>query len=98
MYQDFSLRSEYLSSLAVMGEDGSLRRRLVDTPAQGQIRAKTGTLDGVRCLSGYTQTRKGEPLAFSFLINFGQECPSEKIVQLQNKVCLLLASSTEWSP
>lgn len=98
MYQDFSLRSEYLSSLAVMGEDGSLRRRLVDTPAQGQIRAKTGTLDGVRCLSGYTQTQKGEPLAFSFLINFGQEYPSEKIVQLQNKVCLLLASSTELSP
>lgn len=92
MYRSFPLQAEYLSSLAVMGEDGSLRRRLVGTPVQGRIRAKSGTLDGVRCLSGYAQPRQGEPLAFSFLVNFGPECPPEEVVRLQEKVCLLLAN------
>lgn len=92
MYRSFPLQAEYLSSLAVMGEDGSLRQRLAGTSAQGRIRAKTGTLDGVRCLSGYVQPRQGEPMAFSFLVNFGQECPAEEVLRLQSKVCLFLAS------
>ncbi|MBI2875973.1 MAG: D-alanyl-D-alanine carboxypeptidase/D-alanyl-D-alanine-endopeptidase [Candidatus Tectomicrobia bacterium] len=90
MYRNFPLQAEYLSSLAMMGEDGSLRGRLAGTPAQGRVRAKTGTLDGVRSLSGYLQTPGGEPLAFSFLVNFGPECSAGEVTRLQDRVCLLL--------
>ncbi len=42
----------WLSLMAVMGEDGTLRQRLVGTPAQGRFFGKTGTLDDVTALGG----------------------------------------------
>lgn len=36
---------------------------------QGRLYAKTGTLSGVVCLSGYLVTKKGTQLAFSALVN-----------------------------
>jgi D-alanyl-D-alanine carboxypeptidase/D-alanyl-D-alanine-endopeptidase (penicillin-binding protein 4) len=57
------------ASLPIMGVDGTLERRLRDTPAQGRVRAKTGTLSNVRALAGYVTTRRGERLAFAFIAN-----------------------------
>lgn len=56
-------------SLPVAGVDGTLAGRLRGTPAEGRIQAKTGTLSGVRALSGYLVTADGEPLVFSILVN-----------------------------
>ena len=38
------------------------------TAAAGRLWAKTGTLDGVYCLAGYTWTRSGRAVTFSFLL------------------------------
>lgn len=59
--------SEFMSSLAIAGQDGTLRRRLVDE--SGRVRAKTGTIDGVHCLAGYVDSRDGRRYAFAILVN-----------------------------
>jgi D-alanyl-D-alanine carboxypeptidase/D-alanyl-D-alanine-endopeptidase (penicillin-binding protein 4) len=59
----------FRSTLAVGGVDGTLSRRFRETPLQGRIFAKTGTLTGTNALSGFMQTAKGEMLIFSAYAN-----------------------------
>ncbi|MEV3927662.1 D-alanyl-D-alanine carboxypeptidase/D-alanyl-D-alanine endopeptidase [Actinomadura coerulea] len=48
---------------------GTLADRMRNGPATGRVHAKTGTLTGVSCLSGYVADATGRPLAFSLMIN-----------------------------
>jgi D-alanyl-D-alanine carboxypeptidase/D-alanyl-D-alanine-endopeptidase (penicillin-binding protein 4) len=59
----------WLASLPIAGVDGTLRNRLRDTPAEGHVRAKTGTISNTRALSGYVTTSGGERLVFSMIVN-----------------------------
>jgi D-alanyl-D-alanine carboxypeptidase/D-alanyl-D-alanine-endopeptidase (penicillin-binding protein 4) len=54
-------------SLPIAGTDGTLRRRLADV--NGRVHAKTGSIGGVRALSGYATTDSGRRVAFSILAN-----------------------------
>jgi D-alanyl-D-alanine carboxypeptidase/D-alanyl-D-alanine-endopeptidase (penicillin-binding protein 4) len=62
-------RQVFVDSFAVAGEDGTLRKRLNGTKAEGRVSAKTGYIKDVRALSGYVTTMKGETIVFSFLLN-----------------------------
>jgi D-alanyl-D-alanine carboxypeptidase/D-alanyl-D-alanine-endopeptidase (penicillin-binding protein 4) len=59
----------FAAALPVAGVDGTLRNRMRDTPAAGNVRAKTGTLRNTHGLAGYVTTAAGERLAFSVLLN-----------------------------
>jgi D-alanyl-D-alanine carboxypeptidase/D-alanyl-D-alanine-endopeptidase (penicillin-binding protein 4) len=67
MARDPQIGGEFITSLAISGKDGTLAKRLVDSP--GRLRAKTGTIDGVHCLAGYAQSSAGEWLAFTIMVN-----------------------------
>ncbi len=59
----------FYESLPIMSVDGTLSRRLKGSRASGLIRAKTGTMTGVRSLSGYMTTYNNENLIFSIISN-----------------------------
>jgi serine-type D-Ala-D-Ala carboxypeptidase/endopeptidase (penicillin-binding protein 4) len=59
----------YLDALPVAGVDGTLKSRMKGTPAQGNLRAKTGTLEWANTMSGHVTTAAGEHLIFSFMLN-----------------------------
>ncbi|BDG10262.1 D-alanyl-D-alanine carboxypeptidase/D-alanyl-D-alanine endopeptidase [Anaeromyxobacter paludicola] len=69
MWRRFPLAAEYVGALPVAGKDGTIRWRMWGTDAVGRLRAKTGTLDGVRSLSGYVETAAHEHLAFAIFVN-----------------------------
>jgi D-alanyl-D-alanine carboxypeptidase/D-alanyl-D-alanine-endopeptidase (penicillin-binding protein 4) len=59
----------YRASLPIAGVDGTLERRMKGTAAEGNLRAKTGTLRYVYTLSGFVITAGGQRLAFSIMLN-----------------------------
>ncbi len=60
--------NDYYESLSIAGIDGSLRRsRLGDL--HYDLRGKTGGIKGVRSLSGYITTQKGNKYVFCFVAN-----------------------------
>jgi D-alanyl-D-alanine carboxypeptidase/D-alanyl-D-alanine-endopeptidase (penicillin-binding protein 4) len=77
-----TLFGEFYASLAIAGQDGTLWRRLTEAP--GQLRGKTGTIDGVHCLSGYVDGADGERYAFAFLVN-GFKGGSSRVKRLHDR-------------
>jgi len=61
--------ASYRDTLPVGGVDGSLSDRFLDPGLRDRVEAKTGSLDGVKTLSGYATTDSGEQVAFSILTN-----------------------------
>lgn len=80
-------REQWLDLLPVGGVDGTLGRRFGGETAAQSIRAKTGTLDHVRALSGYAQSSTYGPVAFSFLVNNFQE-PGAAVTRLLDQMAL----------
>lgn len=62
-------RDSFVATLPIAGKDGTLAERMKGTRAEGNVRAKTGTLGHVRALSGYLTTDGGTTLIFSMLAN-----------------------------
>ncbi|HZJ71505.1 MAG TPA: D-alanyl-D-alanine carboxypeptidase, partial [Planctomycetota bacterium] len=86
-----AVRDAFLRSLPVAGEDGSLDERLQEPAHAGSVRAKTGYISGVSCLSGYARTRSGRTLAFSILINdYGPKQTNQQMKAVQDDVCRAL--------
>jgi D-alanyl-D-alanine carboxypeptidase/D-alanyl-D-alanine-endopeptidase (penicillin-binding protein 4) len=79
-----------LPSLPVAGQDGTLKKRMKKTPAEGNVKAKTGTLTGVISLAGYLTAPNGHELCFTII---NQSMMSARAARtFQDKICVLLCS------
>ena len=75
-------------SLPIAGEDGTLKKRMKDSPAHLNVRAKTGTVTGVSSLAGYALAANNHMLVFS-IINQGI-MKADDGRNFQDKVCKAL--------
>lgn len=78
-------------SFPIAGYDGTLRNRMKNTLAEKNVYAKTGTLSGVSCLSGYLTAENGDEIAFSIMIQ-NHVRQTSRAIQYQNKICELLSN------
>ena len=60
---------EFAASLSLSGIDGSTRKRFSDENNRGRFRLKTGLLNGVRTVAGFSRTVKGTNLRIVILHN-----------------------------
>jgi serine-type D-Ala-D-Ala carboxypeptidase/endopeptidase (penicillin-binding protein 4) len=77
--------ANFRDTLPVAGVDGSLADRFLSLDVQGRVQAKTGSLGGVKTLSGYATTNRGEPVAFSILTN-NFNLPSKRVTDAIDEV------------
>jgi len=60
---------EFMSSLPISGEDGSMQRRHGGSELAGQAHLKTGTINGVRAMTGYLLDKRGRRVVVVSLHN-----------------------------
>ena len=63
------LQPEFEASLPIIGVDGTLKKRLHDSAASSHAHLKTGSLEGVKTIAGYVQSRSGKRWIMVFFIN-----------------------------
>ena len=81
----------YYNAMPIAGVDGTLDKRMKGTPAEGNVRAKTGTLSKARNLSGYVTTADGERLIFSVLAN-NTTTPGSMVTDVADQIGAALAT------
>lgn len=82
MHNDSGAGEVFAASLAAPGEPGTLEDRFDDVNLAGRVRAKTGYIKGVVCLSGYL-TVGDHSVAFSMLLNeyYGSTAPVKQMME-----------------
>jgi D-alanyl-D-alanine carboxypeptidase/D-alanyl-D-alanine-endopeptidase (penicillin-binding protein 4) len=81
----------FRDALPIAGVDGTLRNRMRSTPAENNLRAKTGSLSSAASLAGYVTTAAGEKLAFSIMVNNYPRDVEPRLVCI-DPIAVLLAS------
>ncbi len=87
---DHEYRSYYIESFPLAGVVGTIDARMIGTIAEGNVRAKTGTMTNVSSLSGYTWTQSGVPIIFSVMVN-NYIIPTSKVRKYQDQIAVILS-------
>lgn len=89
-YRNPDIYDPLLRSLPIAGTDGTLRRRMQQIEAAGNVRAKTGSVEGVSSLAGYCTAPNGHTLCFSILNQGVSRLSMGR--RFQDKVCEVLCT------
>lgn len=61
--------AEFIASMPLAGIDGTMRRRMLNTPVAGRAHTKTGSLRNVRAIAGITRDANGKSWAVAAIVN-----------------------------
>lgn len=87
-YAHPDIYAHLLAALPIAGVDGTLKGRMTQTKAAGNVHAKTGTLTGVSSLSGYLTAANGHQYCFAIIVN--GMLKSAVARAFQDQVCITL--------
>ena len=94
---DVGVESPVGEGLAVAGESGTLAGSFEGTPAQGRLRAKTGSLNDVRSLAGFVTTEDADDIVFALVFNRPPFIQPED-AELRDQIGLALAEYPQRPP
>ena len=84
----------FKSSLPVAGKSGTLKNMCKGTSAQGNLRAKSGTMSRVKSYAGYVTTKSNRRLAFAIILN-NHECSSAVLKRKLEKLMVMMAEFSQ---
>jgi len=87
-WQQETVREPFLQALPIAGVDGTLEKRMKETSAEDNVRAKTGTVEGIVSLAGYCISSEGHELCFAIINQGIVRARSGR--DFQDRVCIAL--------
>lgn len=84
-FEDFS------KSMALAGENGTVKNMLMDLPSGTKVRVKTGSMTGVRAFAGYVVKPGGEKYCFAVIAN-DYECTGQQMRAKLEKIISKIAA------
>jgi D-alanyl-D-alanine carboxypeptidase/D-alanyl-D-alanine-endopeptidase (penicillin-binding protein 4) len=82
--------STFYNSLPLAGVSGTLAKYMKGTKAEGNLRAKTGSISRVKSYAGYVRTVSGKRFIFSILVN-NFTCSGPEMVKKLEKIMVDMA-------
>jgi D-alanyl-D-alanine carboxypeptidase/D-alanyl-D-alanine-endopeptidase (penicillin-binding protein 4) len=92
VYFNIKQFDDFFNSLSIAGVDGTLKKRMIGTPAENNFRGKTGTLNGVSSLAGYVTTADDDDLIVCMMFE-STTGGANKYKSIQDRIIEILA---EW--
>ena len=72
-----SVMPEFMASLPILAQDGTVKKRLNDSPAANRAHLKTGSLDGVSAIAGYVLDANNHRHVMVMLVNHAKAASSK---------------------
>ncbi len=85
IYARYDLWPDFVGAMAIMGKEGSLKKRLKGSPAIGLVRAKTGSLTGVSNLAGIVSAANGRLYGFTIMLS-ENSCGHDGADRLEDRI------------
>lgn len=92
MYLDKTQFGDFYNQLAIAGKTGTLRNIGRSSAAEGNVRAKSGSMNRIRSYTGYVTTRSGRLLSFSIMVN-NYACSGYRMRKKLETLLIALAES-----
>lgn len=90
VYFNIKQFDDFFNSLSIAGVDGTLKKRMIGTPAENNFRGKTGSLNGVSSLAGYVTTADDDDLIVCMMFEFTTG-GANKYKNIQDRIIEILA-------
>lgn len=91
IYRNFQLMPDFISSLSIASADGTIKKRFFNTPCELKTRAKTGSIDQVASIAGYTINSRSEVISFAIIANGFEVKRYREITEILDSVVVELS-------